>query len=80
MKIKDVSVALSFAKDPQRSLEKEDISHFDGFGLPGFKRVTATILQVASLLRWQCIRMNGSVDADALQECTNFLKKKVELV
>ncbi len=58
-----LSKALALAQSKQ-SLQHEDIEQFDGFGLPDFRPITCTIPQLARLVRWQCLRWNGTVDAE----------------
>ena len=40
---------------------------FDGFGLPDFEPVQCTIEEVAQLIGYQCIQLNGALDQDALR-------------
>jgi hypothetical protein len=68
MTTKQLEAALSMAVNDQRSMIDEDIMQFDGFGLKNFEPVTCTLRQLAALVRWQCVRYNGTVDSDALQE------------
>jgi hypothetical protein len=58
----------------------EDIGIFDGFGLSDFKPVTVTVSMVAQLVRWQALRFDGSIDADALQEIANCGRHKFIVV
>lgn len=41
---------------------------FNGFGLAGFIPVVCTLEHVAALIAWQCIMLNGEMDAEALNE------------
>jgi len=67
MKAQDLDTALAIARS-DRPLNVADLSIFDGFGLPDFKPVTCTVEALAMLIRWQCFCLDGSVDAEALQE------------
>jgi len=67
MKAIDLSNALTLARS-DASLNLDDISIFDGFGLPDFRPIVCTLEALAVLVRWQCIRFDGSVDAEALDE------------
>ena len=67
MKTSDLDKALALARSDV-PLNIEDLSIFDGFGLPDFKPVTCTVEALAMLVRWQCFCLNGSIDAEALQE------------
>ena len=59
--------ALTIARS-DAALNIEDLSLFDGFGLPNFTPVTCTVEALALLVRWQCVCFDGSIDAAALQE------------
>ncbi len=48
------------------------LSIFDGFGLPGFRPITVTLFQVARLIRWQALQINGEWDNEALNDVRNF--------
>lgn len=52
----------------------DEILH--GCGLPNFKPVTITLEVAAVFLRWQCIQLNGQVDAAALNECREISRRK----
>ena len=67
MKTSDLDKALALARS-DAPLNVEDLSIFDGFGLPDFKPVTCTVEALAMLIRWQCFCLNGSIDSEALQE------------
>ena len=67
MKTSDLDKALKLARSDV-PLNIEDLSIFDGFGLPDFKPITCTVEALAMLIRWQCFCLNGSIDAEALQE------------
>lgn len=74
---------LARAMDMVRNREStgfDDIGIFDGFGLPDFEPVTVTIPMVAQLIRWQALRFDGSIDADALQEIANCGRHKFAVV
>ncbi len=66
--------AIRFIDDDGKHLE--DISHFDGYGLAGFEPIHCTIRQLAFLIRWQCVRSNGTVDADELNNLAAVGSKK----
>lgn len=54
----------------------EDIDVFHGYGLHGFKPVTCTLRQVAALIRWQCVYLNGNLDGAALDELADLGKTR----
>jgi len=67
MTTQEFKAAFAIAKQ-SHDMPPEDISMFDGFGLPDFQPVTVTLPQLASLIRWQAACFNGSWDATALEE------------
>lgn len=66
--------------DADLSVEGQQASIFDGFALPDFKPVTVTLRQVAELIRWQAIELNGQIDAEALNEVANCGRKRFLVV
>lgn len=62
-----LSAAMTIAK-AEGSLLNEDLAIFEGYGLPSFKAITCTVRQVAALIRWQCVNIDGGIDGLALQE------------
>ena len=79
MRKAELSEALKLAQDPNVDLSAED-DLFNGFGLPDFKPVTCTIRQLAKLVRWQCICLNGAVDGNNLNEIAEIGRKKFIVV
>jgi hypothetical protein len=61
-------------------LSNEDISIFYGCGLRNFQPIVATVRQVASLIRWQALQLNGKWDAEALTEVRDALRRKATIV
>ena len=59
---------------------QEPIDVFWGFALKDFVPVYVTLKQVARLIRWQAICMDGSIDSDNLQEIAFFGKKKFLII
>ena len=62
-----------------------DLSHvddtiLDGYGLPGFGPVVATVEQVAKTMRWQARYLNGGWDGEQLTEIREFFRKRVTVV
>ncbi len=75
----ELSKAMELAQsDEEIGLLDTDIFH--GFGLPDFKQVFCTTLQLAQLIRWQCFQMNGGIDSEALQEIANMGRKRFMVV
>jgi len=67
MKATDLDAALAIARS-DRPLNLDDLSLFDGFGLPDFQPVTCTVEALAMLVRWQCVCFNRSIDSEAFDE------------
>jgi len=67
----DLDSALAIARS-DRALDLDDLALFDGFGLPDFRPVTCTIDALAALVRWQCVRFDGSIDGEALDEIARY--------
>lgn len=66
--------------DADLSAEAEQCNIFDGCALPDFKPVTVTVRQVAELIRWQAILLNGQIDTEALNELANWGRKRFLVV
>jgi len=66
MTSQELSQAFGIAKSKE-DLSAEDISMFDGFGLPGFSPVYVTLREVAALIRWLCKYISGGWDMNAFQ-------------
>lgn len=60
--------------------EQEPIDIFDGFALPDYAPVYVTIKQIARLIRYQAIYMNGGIDSDNLQEIANCGRRKFMVI
>lgn len=73
------AVAIAQNKQPL-PVEDNDLSIFDGFGLQNFQPVTVTVNQLAALIRWQALRFNGTMDAEALNEIAEAGRKKFMVV
>lgn len=69
--------AMKKAQNFEVSLLEVDIDIFNGYGLPSFRQITATLTQVAAVIRWQCIYLNGNVDAEALDLLARVFRHKV---
>jgi hypothetical protein len=70
---------LAFAK-PRRKLPELDGELFDRFGLPDFKPVHCSLTQVAALLRWQCLYLNGEIDGKELDSIASIARTKFIIV
>ena len=63
----EYSAALHIAQSKD-DLSIEDTDVFFGLGLGGFVPVHVTLRQVARLMRWQALQLNGQWDGEALNE------------
>lgn len=82
MNAAEYKAAFAIADDTSIDLSGEDISIFDGYGLPDFKPVVATLRQVARLMRWQALYMMTKPgasrwDAEELTSIRNLFRKRV---
>lgn len=80
MKNAELKEATAVATDPNVALLDEDISIFNGYGLPYFSQIVCTSRQLAALIRWQCVRLDGTMDTDALTELNNIGRRKFTVV
>ncbi len=78
MNKQELSNSLKIAQSNEK-LGNEDISNFLGFGLKDFPPIYCTTNQIAALIRYQCIQMNGKICSNALQEIGNASRKFIIL-
>lgn len=52
----------------------------DGFGLPDFKPVFCTIPMLAEIIRWQCVMLNGAIDAESMAAIKYYGKHRFNVV
>lgn len=82
MRKSELAAALAMAQDKNvrfiddKGKHLEDISIFDGFGFSNFQPITCTLRQLAFLVRWQCVKMNGTIDANNLNDIAIIGRKK----
>jgi hypothetical protein len=77
----EFSQAFQIAKSNEKiDPGQEPIDLFDGFGFKDFAPVYVTLKQVARLIRWQAICMDGSIDSENLQEIANIGRKKFFII
>jgi hypothetical protein len=79
MKKAQLDKALRLAQS-NADLSAHDINVFDGFGLPTFAPVIVTLPQVARLIRWQAVYLNGGVDNAALAEVADAGRRKFTVI
>ena len=75
MKAQDLQAALTLARS-DAALCIDDLTLFDGFGLPDFVPIVCTVEALAMLVRWQCICFDESIDAEALQEIATIGRRR----
>lgn len=75
---KEFSAALTIAQTI-KTLSWDNLARFDGFGLKDFQKIQTTITDLAALISYQCIMLNGQIDYDALDEIWNC-RHKFEVV
>lgn len=66
--------------DELLSEDNASIYPFDGFGLTDFQPVYVTLKQVARLIRWQCFRMDGTIDEEEFQCIAQHGKRKFLII
>lgn len=80
MTTQQLSQAMKLAMDAKEYLADQHIHQFDGFALRGFEPIYCTLKQLAALVRWQAVQLNGAVDAAALQEVAYHGRNKFVVV
>lgn len=70
----------NLAVDSSVDLHQADMSMLDGFGTAGFQPVVVSREAAARMIRYQCVQLNGQIDADKLQECQYAFRHKVSIV
>lgn len=53
----------------------QNMQIFNGFGLKEYQPIACTLKDMCGLIKWQCLRLNGSVDTEALDEIWSARKK-----
>ena len=76
----EMAQALKIAKNPDNDLTGEDISLFDGYGLPGFVRIHVTLRQVARVIRWQAQRMDGTWDGEEINMIAHHGRRRFVII
>ena len=57
-----------------------DLDVLDGCAFPDFQPVTVTVPLMASWLRWQAKRFDGTWDPQELNQCAEIARKKISLI
>lgn len=57
-----------------------DVSALQGYGLRGFKPVHCTLRQIAYVMRWDCMGLNGQWDSESLDQFCKMAKRKFLLI
>lgn len=71
----ELQQAMALAKNPKNDLSQEDINLFSGYGLSDFQRVHVSLRQVARLIRWQAQFMDGTWDAEEINQIADRGRK-----
>lgn len=79
MKATQLQAALDIARS-DAALNIEDIGIFDGYGLRGFEPITCTVEALAMLIRWECVQLNGEINAEALAELARVGRHKFTVI
>jgi len=78
---KEFSDAYTIAMSNEKiDMLAEPIDVFDGFGLENFIPVYVTLRQVARLIRYQAVYLNGGIDTEKLQEVANCGRKLFKII
>jgi len=72
----ELKQATAIAMDRNADLSNVDDSLFFGFGLPNYKPVNVTLRQIAKLIRWQAVQLNGELNADLYNEVADVGRRK----
>ena len=62
------------------TLQDHATDMFDGFALRGFGPITATVEQMAWLIRWQGQQLNGGWDMEAVNQVRDCLRRTCTIV
>tara|TARA_Y100000034_G_C6854379_1_gene388016 strand:- start:835 stop:1080 length:246 start_codon:yes stop_codon:yes gene_type:complete len=80
MNKQEMTQALEIAKDQSQNLTDVDTDVMFGYGLPDFKPVHVTTRQVASIIRWQAGRFDGTWDAKEIDDIANLGRKRFMII
>lgn len=76
MTAKQFSAALNRAKTiRQDQFDHTTLERFHGCGLPDFHPIATTIDEVAQIVRYQCLTLGGSFDADETQNMQHIARR-----
>jgi hypothetical protein len=71
---KQINLALDLAKS-NVDLISIDLKLFNGYGCKDFKPVNCSVEAVASLMRWQCFQLDGTIDTEEFNDFCEYAKK-----
>jgi len=74
----ELSKATKMAQEGNAGILETD--KFLGFGLTNFQPVTVTLKELAQLVAWQCVQLNGEIDGDALNEIARHGRHRFQIV
>jgi hypothetical protein len=81
-----LDAAATLAQDPnERFIDDKgrqivDLTIFEGYALNGFKEIYCTIRQVAALVRWQCLMLNGEMNGEELNNLAHAARHKFNII
>ena len=80
MTLDELKQARTMAKGISLTEDPPDVKALCGYGRPDFSYVHCTIEQVAYVMWWDCLRLDGQWDSHALDEFCRVAKQKFLLV
>ena len=79
MTTSDFRKAMEIAKSDE-DLSNENLDIFHGYAFADFKQVFCSLRALARLIRWQCIKFDGSIDSEELDTLVRVGKRKFIVV
>lgn len=80
MSANDFRRVYALATDHSFSYAGVDMGPLDGYGLPSFGPIVVDIRTAAAVLKWQIVRLDGSIDVAELNATRSAWQRKVTLV
>lgn len=71
--------ALRIAKDSTIDLIDEELGLMNGYGLPNFEPVSVSTRQVARMIRWQALYLNGGWDVEEINSVRQLGRNRFEI-
>jgi hypothetical protein len=64
----------------KEDLGDTDLTRFEGCAYPEFKKIHVTSREVAALIRYQALNLNGSFDMEEVDNCIFIAREKFTLL